>query len=168
MAVLDRDKTIRTENVPGDSGGTTFAGIDRASHEMFNFEDPTPDEVITEYLLDWYGVCAHKMPVPVGETVANFGVNRGDNTAVKMLQIAINEQTNESVDVDGEPGPITLGAIDSVKDKLKFALSIVNIADGQYRSLAKRSSRYRQFLNGWLNRDRDLVTFDKEDFKTYA
>lgn len=167
-AALEQDRTIRTENVPGDDGGLTFAGIDKASHPFFPYSNPAPSDVIIEYQHDWYSVQAHKLAVPIGETVANFAVNRGPRTAIKMLQQAVNHDPYESIDVDGELGPITLDAVTTVKNALTFSLLIVDIADTQYRALAARAFRYRQFLQGWLNRDKDLITFDQEDFKTYA
>jgi len=149
--------TIVNEDVSGDGGGLTFAGVDQASHPHFPYNNPAPSDVCLAYRMDWDAVQADSLPLPVGETVANFGVNRGDDTAARMLQGAL------GVTADGDIGPITLGAANGVQNPLKLALEIVSIADGQYQGLADRAARYQQFLQGWLNRDADLITFDQTE-----
>jgi lysozyme family protein len=155
-------RTIRIENVPGDGGGPTFAGVDYSSHRGFPFSNPKPTDVIAAYRADWNACRANELKDPVGETVANFGVNRGNVTAAKLLQQALRHLPDgESIQVDGAIGPNTLRVANSASDPLKLALLIVSIADVQYEALAKRAARYRQFLRGWLARDQDLREFDK-------
>jgi lysozyme family protein len=100
--VTDHAGNVDDENVAGDSGGKTFAGIDQALHPHFPYSNPTPVDVVAEYRVDWNRVQAHSLPAPVEATVANFGVNMGTEPAVKLLQKALN------VVVGGSIGPATL------------------------------------------------------------
>lgn len=158
-----KERTIRSENVVGDGGGETFAGIDKSSHPLFPFGDPVPSFVVEAYRKDWNDAQAPFLGFPIGETIANFTVNRGRSTAGKLLQLALNQLPYiNKLDVDGQIGPRTIHAVELVTDKVKLALLIVALADVQYRELAGRASRYRQFLSGWLARDKDLAQFDNE------
>jgi lysozyme family protein len=162
-AFADDGVTIVNEDVPGDDGGLTFAGIDQADNPDFNFNNPTPNDVVYAYTGYWNAVSAGLLPIPIGETVGNFGVNRGDQVAATMLQTALNAPPHSAgLVVDGDIGPFTIGAANATSDPLQVALAIVEIANDQYEELADRTYRYRQFLQGWLNRDASLITFDRD------
>jgi lysozyme family protein len=147
--------TIKFENVPGDGGGLTFAGIDQSSHQKFPFSHPTPEAVVNEYTDDWLKSSADRLPAPVGATVANYSVNCGESEAARLLQMAVHAAP------DGVIGPQTLSLVKQWASPQQLALKIVDLADIHYEHLADNNSRLRQFLHGWLNRDADLRTFDK-------
>lgn len=147
--VVRRDGTIITENVAGDSGGLTFAGIDKASHPHFPYSNPQPEDVVSAYKEDWDGVKGSELPAPVGFVVANFAVNMGRGEAIRLLQKAI------GTTVDGDLGPETLKAAKSNGSPFLVSLAIISEADAHYKQLA-RNPRLEKFLAGWLNRDRDL------------
>lgn len=150
----DGEGNIRTENVSGDRGGLTFAGIDQASHPTFDYANPSAAEVARIFHDDyWNQVCSDTLGFPVGEVVANFAVNMGKKAAVKLLQQAVNTlPAGPSVTVDGVLGPKTIGAaIDEKPESL--ADLIEDAADSRYRSIVENNPGQRKFLKGWLNRD---------------
>lgn len=151
--VTNRAGTIIDENVAGDGGGLTFAGVDISSHPHFPFSNPTPAAVVNAYRDDWLHSSADRLPEPVGATVANYSVNCGTAEAAKLLQTAV------YASVDGVIGSQTLSAVAKYKP-IQLALKIVDLADIHYERLADNNSRLREFLHGWLNRDADLRTFD--------
>lgn len=152
--VFNRNGEIISENVPGDNGGLTFAGIDIASHPGFDFDNPQPQYVVDVYSeCYWSKVYAEKLPWPVGEVVANFAVNMGLRPSIKMLQTAINILPGKGVTVvDGLIGPKTLSAAET-EDPIKLADLIENEADERYRRIARANPSQMKFLQGWLNRD---------------
>jgi len=146
--------TIRTENVPGDSGGKTFAGIDQASHPCFPYEKPHTFDVVCAYLQDgWKPMHASEIGFPAGPVAANFAVNMGVGAAVQLLQEALDAQTH--VTIDGKLGPATLGAVRGVDIK-RLAHDIDAAADARYRRIAQDHPTQRKFLKGWLARDATL------------
>lgn len=155
--VYDKFGNIVCENDPKDSGGLTFAGIDKRSHPDFNFKNPNPEEVVDIYH-DFYWVPSHAVDLgfPVGEVVANFAVNMGMSPAIKMLQTAVNILPGRgSTIVDGLIGPKTISAAET-ENKHNLADLIEDEADERYRRIVQINPKNRGFLQGWLNRDDEL------------
>ena len=157
-------KTIRVENVAGDSGGRTIAGIDETSHPHFPFDNPHPFDIVAAYLADAWKPCRCEdvLFFPLGEVVANFAVNLGLGRSIELLQEAINADPatvpaggGTAVAVDGGLGPATLSIIPGL-DPDAMAQRVDDEADARYRSIATNIPRDRKFLNGWLNRDSSL------------
>ncbi len=148
---------IRTENVHGDGGGLTFAGIDQRSHPKFNYSNPKAYEVAKIYHDQyWAPARADALSFPVGEVVANFAVNMGLRPAVKMLQTAINILPDRgSTVVDGVIGAQTIHAA-LEEDGEKLADLIEDEADERYRNIVAARPSQRKFLQGWLNRDNSM------------
>jgi len=153
----DEHGHIRTENVPGDGGGLTFAGIDARSHPAFCFSDPKPRDVARIYYNDyWQPARVGELPFPVGEVVANYAVNMGLRAAVKLLQTALNSfAAHGGIRVDGVLGPKTVQAVAQVPEE-DLADRIEDEAGDRYRRIVARRSSQRKFLKGWLNRNRAL------------
>lgn len=153
----DEHGHIRTENVPGDRGGLTFAGIDSRSHPAFSFSDPKPEDVARIYYKDyWQPARVGELPFPVGEVVANYAVNMGLSAAVKLLQTALNSfDAHGDIRVDGVLGPKTVRAVENVPEE-ELADRIEDEAGDRYRRLVARKSSQGKFLKGWLNRNRSL------------
>jgi lysozyme family protein len=153
----DKEGNIVVENVRGDNGGRTFAGIDQASHPAFNYAHPKAADVGTIYFWTyWQGVRASDLEFPVGEVTANFGVNMGLRQAVKMLQTAINViPAGGACVVDGWIGDKTVAA-SKLEDSDRMAELIEQEADERYRGIARANPTQRKFLQGWLNRDTAL------------
>lgn len=148
---------IRTENVAGDRGGVTFAGIDSRSHPAFCFSDPKAADVARIYYKDyWQPARVGELPFPVGEVVANYAVNMGLRAAVKLLQSALNSFDAEGdVRVDGVLGPKTIQAVGRVPETA-LADRIEDEAGDRYRRIVAHRSSQSKFLKGWLNRNRSL------------
>lgn len=144
-------KTIVCENVAGDAGGLTFAGIDQTSHPHFPFENPHPFDVVAVYLADaWKPLRAEEIGFPAGEITANFAVNMGLHPAVIFLQEAIDNQAH--VNVDGKIGDETVSTAQRCSGTM-LANDMEHLADARYRRIADATPRDRKFLAGWLNRD---------------
>jgi lysozyme family protein len=148
--VTNRAGQVICEDVAGDNGGRTFAGVDQSSHPRFPFGNPKPSDVIAAYLQDWNLVRAGELPGPLGAVVANYGVNCGSDRAVKLLQEAL------GVEADGDLGPVTMAAVGRA-DAVQLSLAVVDKADAFYRYLAAHGDN--KFLRGWLNRNNDLRAF---------
>ena len=157
--VLKRGQVV-TENVPGDGGGLTFAGIDQRSHPRFAFRAPTPKAVADEYFAGyWTPSCAQRLAWPVGEVVANFAVNMGLRRAVELLQTAVNLlPENGATVVDGIIGEQTILAA-AKEDARQLADLIEDRADLRYRGIVAANASQRKFLQGWLNRDDALESW---------
>ena len=150
--------TIITENVAGDAGGRTFAGIDESSHPNFPYDNPTPEDVVLAYVTDAWKPCrADDLQFPVGEVVANFAVNLGLKRSVKLLQTAINQFPDgaSSLVVDGALGDQTVSYANAEKPSL-LAHTVDQEADETYRNIVVAHPNNKKFLNGWLNRDAAL------------
>lgn len=147
-------RTIRTENVPGDGGGLTFAGIDKRSHPDFDYDEPRAADVARIYFGQyWEPSRAEALGFPVGEVVANFSVNMGLRASAKLLQTAVNQLPGKGATVvDGRIGPQTIEAA-STEDPERLADLIEDEADERYRDIVRARPSQRKFLRGWLNRD---------------
>jgi len=93
--------TISTENVAGDSGGRTFAGLDEASHPDFPYNDPTPQAVVAAYEKEWNKLRSCELPPPLWPALFIQATNQGDQRCETMLQEAINDYGGKIV-VDGQ------------------------------------------------------------------
>jgi|GEM_PF-1650848 len=154
-AVLNAQGQLVPENVPGDSGGLTFAGVDRQSHPHFPFGDPRPLDVINAYLQAWRDAHGAQLPAPVGAVLANYAVNAGAGTAVKLLQESLNALgAQPPLKIDGVFGPLTQAAAARWPDAPGLAQGIIERGDAFYRGLGR--GRLAKFLHGWLNRDQAL------------
>jgi lysozyme family protein len=123
----DNHHNVVTENVPGDPGGTTRYGIDKASHpgvDVANLTEPQAREI---YWQEWQAARADDMPPGVGECFFNCCVNCGVGRARKIAAL----------------GPKTPG--DFLDQQENF-----------YRCLCDSKPALRKFLKGWLARTADL------------
>ena len=145
---------IRLENVRGDSGGLTFAGVDHSAHKEFPFAHPRPEDVVNAYLADWNASKADALPPPLGAALANFTVNCGLTRAVKLLQQALGRQAaNAKLQVDGKFGPATLAAA-LASNPFDLAAALTVEAEAFYRAIA-HGERAR-FLTDWVRRTHEL------------
>jgi lysozyme family protein len=91
----------------------------------------------------------------VSQSVANlfvdFGVNSGPSVAVREMQEVLNDVFGKSLKEDGEIGPKTLQAINSVNSELLFEAYKKKRLDF-YKALNQPT-----FYNGWVNRLKSFV-----------
>ena len=144
--------TIRNENVAGDSGGLTFAGIDHASHPDFPFSDPQPFHVWQAYLDSyWRPLRCSEMPAPVALCLFVQGVNQGVGAASRMLQMALNDYGSH-LTIDGQIGTRSLQAAWKVPDSDGLALAFLAKSRRRYLERVAERPDQEKFLNGWLAR----------------
>jgi peptidoglycan L-alanyl-D-glutamate endopeptidase CwlK len=92
------------------------------------------------------------MAAPVALAVYNSAVLSGPGRAVKWLQQALNA-LGQNVDVDGEIGPQTLGAVGRV-DARALAAGYFQ----QFEAFLRGLKNFSVFGKGWLNRLNDMRT----------
>jgi lysozyme family protein len=138
------------ENVPGDPGGETKFGIDKASHPKEDIRNLTRKQAQAIYWDEyWNAVRANDLPVPLDWVVTDIAVNNGRVRAIKWLQEAI------GVTADGQFGPKTKAALPVGKENVeKIRVALLSRRDAFYHEIARGS--LKKFLKGWLNRNADL------------
>jgi hypothetical protein len=150
---LDARGQIVAEDVPGDHGSLTYAGVDKTAHPFFPFHNPRPADVVNAYLQDWRNAQAVHLPAPVGAVIANYCVNCGPQRAAKLLQAALNRLGAEpALKVDGNLGPVTLAAAQGHADPRNLAAAVILEGEDFYRRIG--TGRMAKFLKGWLRRNR--------------
>jgi len=148
--------TIRLENVPGDSGGMTFAGIDQASHPEFDFQNPTPKMVWQTYKDHYFKPlrCA-EFPTPLSVISFVQSVNQGVASVARLIQLALNDYGCRLV-IDGDVGDQTLKAAWACPDSFGLAAAFLAKSKRHYAEIISRIPRDEKFLKGWNNRIEDL------------
>ena len=148
--------TICTENVAGDSGGRTFAGLDEASHPDFPYHDPTPQAVVAAYEKEWNRLRCCELPPPLGSALFIQATNQGDQRCETMLQEAVNDYGGKIV-VDGMIGPGTIRAAWSIS-ATDLTRAFLAKSRTRYRTIVQRSPLLGKFEAGWMNR---VATIEK-------
>ena len=148
--------TIRCEEVPGDSGGLTFAGIDHSSHPDFDFTHPTPLSVWQTYREHYFQPlrCA-EFPTPLSVISFVQSVNQGVKEVAKLIQWALNDYGSRLV-IDGKVGDQTLKAAWVCPDSFGLAAAFLAKSKRHYAEIVSRIPRDAIFLKGWNNRIENL------------
>jgi lysozyme family protein len=135
-------------NNPHDKGGPTKYGITQADMPGVDISGITPDQAVEYYGEHyWKPLYSQINDQLVGEKLFDMGVLFGVKTAVKLLQITI--QNDIAIVSDGIFGQGTLDAVNQEQDLLpryrqtllQHVVSIVNANPGD-----------GVFVNGWINR----------------
>jgi lysozyme family protein len=113
---------IAIENVKGDPGGPTFAGIDKSSHPHFDFTHPTLEKAKDVYWEEWQNEGIEAMEEGLGEAYYNCCVNAGIGRAKKIVLTT------------------------------KTSKEFIDAQEQFYRRLAASRPSLKKFLNGWINR----------------
>lgn len=155
---------------PNDPGGLTKYGISLAflKHAGLdvNYDGDineldvlaiTPDKAKEIYKSEWWDKYNYAAidDIDIATKVFDLAVNMGNYTAHKLLQKAINEVIDGSIEVDGIIGDETLGILnDMIEDDLAEDVlnTIRDLATEFYINLASKSPLLQEFLNGWLKR----------------
>jgi len=157
-----------------DKGGKTKFGIIEEEARDFGYkgdmQDLTIDFAKNIYLKKYY--LGNKLDKVINDKVAlsicDWAVNSGRN-GIKNAQIAINQLTNENLDVDGIIGNKTLEALNLV-DPEKFLEVYHNLQRLYYKGKVEADKTQEDFLAGWLNRvqrkEEYLKDWDKENTVT--
>ena len=144
--VVDKVGNIKDEYL-ADGAGRTLAGLTSEHDALPIVGSPSPTWV-TEIYYRKYWVPFENLPTSVAQIVANYGLNMGRGTAVKLLQTAL------GVTADGKLGPITTRAAWQT-DQSALCLKLIELGRARYEKIGT-GSRAR-FLSGWINRNNDIA-----------
>lgn len=126
--------------------GTKY-GISAASYPDEDIRNLTLDRVRYLYRRDfWNKIKADSLPKTIRLHVFDFAVNAGVYSATKRLQ------ESAGVTADGEIGPKTIAAAESVTP-WRFA----EVRAKYYVGLANSNANHRMFLAGWMLRNLDIT-----------
>jgi len=144
---------------PSDPGGTTNMGITIGTLSQWRGQPVTKQDVrnLTQdearrIFRAWYfdKVGADRMPAPAALAVYNSAVLSGPARAVRWLQQTLNA-LGQNVDVDGEIGPQTLGAVGRIDPRTLSAGYFQ-----QFETFLRGLKNFAVFGDGWLSRLNDM------------
>lgn len=152
------EKMMRNEGgyilhqVPGDTGGMTYAGIARNKNPQWSGwaaidSGQMPDASVVRAFykpLYWDAVRGDELPQNVAESIFDFGVNAGTSVAKKLAQIVVNQAP------DGVFGDKTMAALSAAGDNFGAMYALAKIK--RYLEICNRDPVQTKFLRGWLNR----------------
>lgn len=145
------------EQVPGDHGGLTKFGIDQRSHPNVNIKALSFEQA--RYLYqenEWERCRCDELPAGYDLAVFDTAVNCGCGTSATLLQSALNyaHAGEEALEVDGFIGAKTLRAAGRAGHAgLAWFLEL---RGQRYLALVAHDSTQQKFLQGWLDRIKDL------------
>lgn len=155
--MIKNEGGYRLINVQADRGGQTYAGIARNYHPNWpgwRFIDggDTQNLQISTLVRDFYREqfwdklsCEKMREQAIADTIFDFAVNAGYQTAAKLAQIVVGTVP------DGRIGPVTLekiNAMDAAQFILKFAMAKL----ARYAEICNKDKSQSKFLLGWINR----------------
>lgn len=148
---------------PNDVGGAVNRGITQATYDTYRQSKSlsiqtvskiTEAEVEEAYLeLFWKPCKADLMCLPLAIIHFDTAVNFGVTGSTEFLQEALG-----GVPVDGEFGPKTMAALQQANN-LETAKRYCQRRLDYRQQRVKTSPSHKIFLEGWLNRDKDLLRF---------
>lgn len=136
-----------------DPGGETNFGISKASYPSLNIKSLTRSDAIAIYKRDfWDKPRLALLPPSIGAKTFDLGVNMGQRTAIKLLQMAINDAVPfDVVAVDGIVGPQTQAAAIQVDEQVLLD-HLRAQATRRYYAIVAAHPAMRKYLKGWLRR----------------
>lgn len=148
----------KLHTVPGDTGGTTYAGIARnpnphwAGWAFIDRGETPPSELVREFYRKGWWIplgCDAIRDQDVAYTLYSFGTNSSTygkpKVAASLAQIVVGTTP------DGVIGPKTVAAINAMEPRLFLSLyALARIA--RYRDIVMKNRTQQKFLLGWINR----------------
>ena len=144
----------KLHTVPGDTGGTTYAGIARnpnpywAGWAFIDRGETPPSELVREFYRSqfWHPLRLDEVThQEVAASIFDFGVNAGIGTAAKLAQLVVGATP------DGKIGAKTLQALNAIDTDLFVArYALAKIA--RYRDIVRKDRSQIKFLVGWVSR----------------
>jgi len=134
-----------------DGQGRTFAGLTSQSDGLPLTGTPSPNFIVEIYYRKYWLPFAG-LPLSVAEITANYGLNMGKETAIKLLQTAL----GSPIIADGILGDNTMRAAWQT-DQHDLSLRLIDLGRAHYEEIG-HGSRAR-FLTGWLNRNEAIKAF---------
>jgi lysozyme family protein len=143
-------------DVPGDTGGMTYAGIARNKNPQWPgwvLVDKNELGAATPMVRDFYRAeFWDKMRgneinnQDVANTIFNFGVNAGMSMAVKLAQLVVGATP------DGGIGAKTVERLNQIPDGQRFKEQYALAKIARYVEICNKNPVQVKFLKGWLNR----------------
>ena len=151
---------------PRDPGGQTAWGISRRYHPMWPgwsmvddgaTSGPELEGAVKAFYRDTYGALWDGMPARVAPVLVDTAINMGSVYAVQLMQDSMCRLAGSRyLPVDGKWGPLTTEALKHAHhDGLAFTMCAGRMAE--YVRRAGKDKAKQVFLQGWLNRVRDLM-----------
>lgn len=158
-------------NNPRDPGGATNHGITekvaRANGYTGSMRDLSKDQATQIYASDYIAKPGFDRIIaispPVGEELADSGVNAGTARAGKWFQSALNSLNRQHADypdvpVDGQIGPASEAAyrglvkVRGAKLACQLTIKLMDAQQGvYYMSIATTNPNFEGFMPGWVN-----------------
>ena len=141
------------EEIKGDRGGQTYAGIARnmnrnwAGWALIDNGEQVPAQMVRDFyrLNHWNAIKGDQIASQVvAQTIFDFHVNAGQ-TASKLAQLVVGSTP------DGIIGDKTVAALNA-QDPQKFVMAYALAKIARYRDIVKRDRTQAKFLLGWINR----------------
>lgn len=166
-------ETMAVTNIPGDPGGQTAGGISRRYNpqaRVWQLVDrgivsgPEYEAAVHEFYDQQYKTLFEQLPARLNAAVVDAMVNMGPGQdgdaalgAVELLQLALCRVAgSDYVEIDGDLGPQTTAAIRACDPSaVAFAMCAFRLAE--YGRRGRKGDARRTFLDGWINRVRDLL-----------
>lgn len=151
--VMQMEGGGKLHNVAGDSGGWTIWGVaynywKNLFTNFDDFRDTTREEATYIGYVNFYiPIQAKYIPYDVKLIYFDMAYNMNTVRTIKMMQECA------GVTADGQIGPRTIAAMKNVTE-----ICMKQKRDAYYNTLG-RSSKFKKFLKGWLNRSRDIFNF---------
>lgn len=152
-------------NLPQDNGGATNFGISQKTLSEFLMRKADvaevkymSKEIAKEIYREWYW---NKMMLSEVEhagarlCIFDQGVNRGIKSVIKQCQFICNEYFPEHLVADGIMGRKTLNCINTINGEA-FCIDFLAKSAQFYLDLVEKNPDQKIFLNGWLNRVKNL------------
>lgn len=129
-------------NHPRDPGGETNFGISKKSYPHLNIKELKVEDAIEIYRRDYWDKCkCDFLPPFIRLAVFDASVIQGPEVAIGLLQAAL------GVKVDGDPGPVTITAIQNAnKEKL-----LLKYIERRWDRMSQ-SKAFPFYAEGWANR----------------
>lgn len=159
-------ETLAVTDIPGDAGGQTAGGIARCYHptaRVWQLVDqgidsgPEYEAAVNEFYDATYQRDFESLPSRLNAAFVDTSVNMGRVYAIQNLQDALCRIAGTGyVDIDGVIGSQTMTAVRCCdKSAVAFAMCALRLAE--YGRRGRKGDARRAFLDGWINRVRDLM-----------
>lgn len=142
-------------NDPDDRGGETKYGISKRSYPHLDIKNLTLEQAQEIYYRDFWFPALEK-EYPIAAEVFDTAVNMGKETAIKILQEALNlmnrnQHSYSDVIVDGALGPRTLSSYRNA-DKNTLLKVLNGLQFMRYVEICRRNPSQEKYFNGWMKR----------------
>ena len=105
----------------------------------------------------WLPLALDEIPDPLACVWYDMAVNHGKGRATRLIQQALNNSLKAGLKVDGASGPLTKKA--AMKAGKVCAQEALRLRMTFFNNLCQANPSQQVFLNGWLNRAKDLQKY---------